>query len=254
MSRNDIIGLGISIGIHALLLVGFALITTATQPLPMGFVEVEFGDFALGQRVQQQTEEQPLPPEEEPVPEPLPEPEVTPREEPAARAEEPVNLPDQPEPPPEEEPLPPPEAEKPAPEPRKEPRAEPGPEKPEPEKKEVKPLGRRLTQDTQGKESGKEGEGSDEKLQAPYLLVGLNRTPVFAPLPRYTEKVDAVIQYQITVDPEGKIIRMIPIRKGSPALEAAVQEALRKWRFNPLRPGVPRENQTGTITFRFTLH
>jgi len=101
--------------------------------------------------------------------------------------------------------------------------------------------------------SGDEGEGEDERKTSPYSLEGLNRTPLFAVLPQYPVKEEAIIQMRITVDPDGNIIRMIPVRKGNPALENAVREALRKWKFNALPPGVPRENQTGIITFRFTL-
>jgi protein TonB len=76
---------------------------------------------------------------------------------------------------------------------------------------------------------------------------------VRAPLPRYAEKVNAVIRVRVTVDPQGRIVRRLPLMKGNPALEQAVMEALARWRFNALPPDAPQENQTGTITFAFRL-
>jgi protein TonB len=40
---------------------------------------------------------------------------------------------------------------------------------------------------------------------------------------------------------------------GIPALDGAARRALLAWRFNRLPTDAPQENQTGIITFRFTV-
>ncbi len=65
--------------------------------------------------------------------------------------------------------------------------------------------------------------------------------------------MNARIRVRITVNPDGRIVRRVPLLKGNPELEAAVMDALQQWRFNALPPGAPQENQTGTITFTFRL-
>jgi len=102
-------------------------------------------------------------------------------------------------------------------------------------------------------ESGDSRTDTQKEAAPPYKIEGLDREPERAPLPRYTEKVNARIRVQITVNPQGQIVRRIPLKKGSPKLEAAVMNALKQWRFNALPPGAPQENQTGTITFTFRL-
>jgi protein TonB len=72
-------------------------------------------------------------------------------------------------------------------------------------------------------------------------------------LPQYTEQVNAVIRVRITVAPSGRVTRRIPLIKGNPGLEQAVMNALLNWRFNPLPPNAPQEEQTGVVTFRFQL-
>ncbi len=109
------------------------------------------------------------------------------------------------------------------------------------------------SEETGENETGDPGEGATEEASAPYNIEGLDRDPEFAPLPSYTEKVNARIRVQITVNPEGRIVKRIPLIKGNPKLEAAVMDALQRWRFNPLPSEAPQENQTGTITFTFRL-
>lgn len=89
---------------------------------------------------------------------------------------------------------------------------------------------------------------------ASYQLEGLeDRILLRELLPNYAEKVNATIQMQIIVDPQGNVRSVTPPRKGNPQLEAAVMQALRRWRFNPLQPNEPQENQFGIVTFRFRL-
>lgn len=239
MDRSDWIGLGTTLGVHVAMLVIFALLTAIRpQPQPLGFVEVEFGEFAEGRPVQAAPE-----PTEEAASEttePQPEPE-TPQEEPATEeATEPVELPEQEEPVDDPESVPPPDEETIPPE-------------PQPEEQQAAQQEENTSTAESGAESGDQGEGATEERTAPYNIEGLDRDPVYAPLPQYAEQVDATIRVRITVDPRGEIVQRIPLLKGSPELERSVMDALQRWRFNALPANAPQEPQTGIITFRFRL-
>ncbi len=105
----------------------------------------------------------------------------------------------------------------------------------------------------EGETEAEDGTSTDEDRSAPYDIEGLNRDPQFAPLPTYNEQVNARVRVRITVDPQGNIVRRIPLIKGDPALDEAVMNALSRWQFNALPEGAPQENQTGIITFTFRL-
>ncbi len=81
---------------------------------------------------------------------------------------------------------------------------------------------------------------------------GGNRTVLYKKLPSYPKNVNlsAQIKIKFTVSKDGMVIRMVPLQKGDPDLEKAAMNALRRWRFNPLK-----ENKTmyGIITFTFKL-
>lgn len=238
MTRTDWIGLTASILLH----VGIGLLAaslTASKPPPrqLGYVEVEFGEFSPGQPVDatQTVEEEAAPEAQEKTPEPETEPEEA-AEEPQT---EQVELPDANDPP--EEEVPPTEEE-----------AEPPQTEPQPEEETIADQQEPSEQPSENQQ-GDAGEGATEQASAPYNIEGLDRNPERAPLPAYTEQVNARIQVRITVNPEGRIVRRIPLIKGDPKLEAAVMDALQRWKFNSLPPGAPQENQTGTITFTFRL-
>lgn len=236
MSRSDWIGLGSSLLLHGGLAILFAFLTASSpRPAQLGYVEVEFGEFSPGQPVDatEAVEETTAPEPQEETPEPETEPEET-AEEPET---EPVNLPEEEQ---SEETVPPTEEETTVPEAEAQPESEQQADQQEPSEE-------------PGEESGDPGSGTQEEASAPYDIEGLDRDPERAPLPRYAENVNARIQVQITVNPEGRIVRRVPLKKGSPKLEAAVMDALQRWRFNALPPGAPQENQTGTITFTFRL-
>ena len=190
------------------------------------------------------------PPQPEKPPEPVPEPEEKPAAAPPEDAK-PVDLPDQPAPVVDEEKVKTPETDIIAPEKDKNP--EPV-NKPEPrEETVVKPLGGGAQEGKTGNADGDPGDGTADARTAPFQIEGLNRVPVSTTLPVYAAQVNAVISVRVTVDPQGRIIRRIPLRKGNPELEKAVLDALQRWRFNPLPANAPRESQTGIITFRFRL-
>lgn len=239
MTRTDWIGLSASILFHVVLAL-LATWITATKPPPqqLGYVEVEFGEFSAGQPVDatETIEEEAAPEAEEKTPEPETEPEEA-AEEPQT---EQVDLPEEEQE--SEETIPPAEEEE----------AEPPEAEPQPERDQAADQQEPSAEPGQN-ETGDPGEGATEEASAPYNIEGLDRDPEFAPLPAYAEQVNARIRVQITVNPEGRIVKRIPLIKGNPKLEAAVMDALQRWRFNALPPGAPQESQTGTITFTFRL-
>lgn len=249
MKRNDYIGLGVSVGLHVVLFILFGLTSLGTtQQEPVGFIEVDYGAFSEGRPVTQSPDVEADKPEVEPQQE------VVAEESDATAPEEarPVDLPDQ-------EQIEDPdqivnsEEDAIAPEQQNNPETDVEDEV-QPEAEPVRPLGSgSLEGGDEGDATGDQGEGDQESRTAPFDIEGLNRTPVNAPIPVYSEKVNAIIKVRITVDPTGRITTRIPLIKGNPALEQSVLETLRDWRFNPLPQNAPRENQTGVVTFRFRL-
>ncbi len=238
MTRTDWIGLTASVLLHACLaLLATTLTASRPQPKQLGYVEVEFGEFSPGQPVDatETVEEEAAPEAQEETPEPETEPEEA-AEEPQT---EQVELPEADDAP--EEEVPPTEDE-----------AEPPETEPQPEQETIADQ-QEPSEEPSESEQGDPGEGTTEQASAPYNIEGLDRDPQRAPLPAYTEQVNARIRVRITVNPEGRVIRRIPLIKGNPKLEAAVMDALQQWKFNSLPPAAPQENQTGTITFTFRL-
>lgn len=247
MNKDDALSFGISLALHALLLLGLAAMTPPDpEPEPLGYVEVDFGAFAEGRPVQRATTPRPEAPTEEPAPEPQPELRAAPPE-----VAKPVDLPEQ-TPIVDEERVETPETETISPERQ---RNEAPVEKPEPtpDPQPVRPLGGGAEEGTRGANTGQDGTGNEEEKAAPYNIEGLNRTPTYAPLPNYADRVNANIKISVTVDPRGNVIAQRPVLKGNPALEQAVMQALAQWRFNPLPPNAPQQNQTGIVSFRFRL-
>ncbi len=250
MTRSDTIGIVTSLFIHALLGVFFMMIKTDPNVSEqIGFIQVDFGEFSEGRPVQKAVDN--LTQREIPTPEP--EPEI---EDPPAPADpevsKPVDLPDAPEVVNEEPPISTPETEIEAIQPE-DPEEDKEIDEEEEQPRPVKPLGSGSVDGNAGDEEGTQGDAADEAKAAPFQIEGLNRTPVRVVRPAYSEKVNVTIRVRVTVNPRGEIVQQIPLLKGNPALEQSVLKALQSWRFNPLPPNVPQENQTGTITFRFRL-
>ncbi len=248
MKKNDWIGLGTSLALHAVLIFLFTFLTAAAPDQEqLGFIEVEFGTFAEGQPVQQSPVETPdatvnetTQPQEE-------QPEAAPPEE-----SRPVDLPDQPEEISDPDVVATPETDAIAPE-TQDNEADVTDEEPTPESEPIRPLGSGSVDGAEGEQSGDEGEGSDEQESAPYQIEGLNRDPIRTVSPDYREQVEATIRIRITVDPRGRVTQRIPLLKGNPVLEQAAMDALQRWQFNPLPPNAPQESQTGVVTFNFRL-
>lgn len=246
MDRDDWLGISVSVLLHALVLFGLSVLNVAAVEQPtMGFVEVDFGTFSEGRPVsraelQEQTTPRPEPeqPSEEQRPTPAPE------------QAKPVQLPEvQPV---NEERITEPETEVVSPVSQPQTREREETERPAPEET-IRPLGSGDPEGATQEQQGEEGTGQEETRRAPFSIEGLNRQAVQTVVPQYTEQVNAVIRVRITVAPSGRVTRRIPLIKGNPALEQAVMDALLNWRFNPLPPNAPQEEQTGVVTFRFQL-
>ena len=236
--KNDWIALGATLLLHGGLLGAFLLVNiSADAPPAQGFVEVELGALAEGRPVQKAPRKQ-APPA----------PTVEPTEKPKEKLEteeittKPVDLPD---------------AEAPEPETvqkQQEPE-EPTPDEESGEETIPPSSGGGAETGSSGEQSGDEGEGADEKKSAPFQIEGLDRVTLTAPTPpRSVVKENAIIRVRITVGPDGRVVRRIPLIKGNPRLEQAVMDVLERWRFNALPDNAPQKNQTGTITFRFRLN
>jgi protein TonB len=249
-AKTDAYAFGISFVLHALLLVLLSMTNIAAQrEVPIGYIEVDFGPLAEGQPVQQTEETQT---EVEPdVPDPVAE-EQPPVNASAPEIARPVELPQQ-------QPITDPDVIEKTPETeivspeRSTTTDDVNDQDPQPEVIERIKSGTGASGGDSGAAAGDDGAGSEPEAAAPFQIEGLNRTPVTAPPPPYSEKVNATIRVRITVDPQGRVVRQIPLLKGNPSLEQAVLETLRDWRFNPLPPNAPQENQVGIVTFRFRL-
>lgn len=258
-----------SVALHAALALAFWLIVVRSEVGPIGLIEVQFGPFREGRPVRAvpqataafeaaaeatagATQEAAAQPAEPPrIPEPPARPVEAPRQ-PPLQSPERIQVPTAPEVRPERS----------SPEPS---RSQPAPERSGqgsevgmgrvPERAEGAPA-------SGGPEgSGKMAEGSpgaglDPDRAAPFLLVwdgNIARSILRQRLPEYPVKVEAEIRIRFTVDPQGRVISMIPLQKGPPELERAAMQALREWRFNPLPAYMPQLPQSGVITFRFRL-
>lgn len=74
-------------------------------------------------------------------------------------------------------------------------------------------------------------------------------------IPAYPEDLqrEALIKFRFTVQPDGRLTNIIPMRKGDATLERITIEALSKWRFNALPVNVEKRMVQGVITFRYEL-
>ncbi len=244
LKQNDLYGMGASILLHLILIIGLGLLNMASiEPPGLGYMEVDFGPLAEGEpqpETQEPEPEEAEEPEEQEQPEP--EEEQPPPEEPQPVIERVlpslhVNLPD-PILSEDEEILDLPEPLVIASEEPSVVVAEPTPP-PEEETIEAMPDA---------------GTADEEEKAAPFDITGLeNRSLIARPLPAYLDNVSAVIRMRITVDPSGRVTQVIPVRKGTPALEREAQRALRRWRFSALPANAPRTDQVGIVTLRFVI-
>lgn len=81
---------------------------------------------------------------------------------------------------------------------------------------------------------------------------GGNRVVISKRIPTFPPGVhtSAQIKIRFTVRADGTISSMVPLQKADPRLEKAAMDALRQWRFNPLKEDV---EMVGIIPFTFKL-
>ncbi len=98
-----------------------------------------------------------------------------------------------------------------------------------------------------------QGTGSGQ----PFTIEGdaAQRLIVKQIIPAYPEDLqqEAVIQFRFTVQPDGSLTGLIPMRKGDPTLEKITLAALRQWLFSPLPASAAQRPVQGIITFRYQL-
>lgn len=63
-------------------------------------------------------------------------------------------------------------------------------------------------------------------------------------------RVSATIKLKFWVAPDGTVARIVPIKRADPRLEQAAMEAIKKWRFNPIKDQI---TMVGVIPITFTL-
>lgn len=81
---------------------------------------------------------------------------------------------------------------------------------------------------------------------------GGNRVVLFKKIPKFPDGVNtsAQIKMKFTVQADGTVSSVMPMQKADPRLERAAIEALKQWRFNPLKDDV---EMVGIIPLTFML-
>lgn len=252
MKQNDWIGLGSSVGFHALLLLlmGFQVLRPPAVPeQPPGMIEVEYGVVAQGRAVRPAPEKRD---QEEDQPEEVKQPEKPRTPVAPPREAKPVNLPRPRQPVRDPDKVQTSNAQNTSPQRQNNPTPVEQP-RPQPESEPVRPLGSGDPQGTGGAADGDQGTATDQRRSSPFSIAGLNREVISSPLPRNVVNGNSTIRIRFWVDPEGKVTRTSIVQKGNPQLEQEALNALRRWRFSRLPAAAPQEEQAGVITFRFVI-
>lgn len=81
---------------------------------------------------------------------------------------------------------------------------------------------------------------------------GGNRSVLDKVLPKYPPGIttSAQIKLRFVVNPDGTVRSIVRMQTAEPALVKVAEDALRRWRFNPLRE---EKDMVGTITFTFKV-
>jgi TonB family protein len=73
------------------------------------------------------------------------------------------------------------------------------------------------------------------------------------PPPIVTVESEGEMELRFWILPNGAVGRVVPVKKSDPRLEALVINYLRHWRFTPLSPDSPQDEQWGIIPFKFRI-
>jgi len=105
------------------------------------------------------------------------------------------------------------------------------------------------------KDIGNSSIGKEIKNYSILWRDGGVRNKISGILPKYPENTnkEAQVKLQITVSPDGEILKIIPLQKADYVFENSAISALRTWKFEKLKSNQPLENQIGIITFNFKL-
>jgi protein TonB len=92
--------------------------------------------------------------------------------------------------------------------------------------------------------------GAALRIQGP----AADRQVIFRPPPpTATVEGETEIELQFWIAPDGTVSRVVPLKKSDARLEVLATNYLRQWRFNPLPPGLARDEQWGIIPFKFRI-
>jgi len=91
----------------------------------------------------------------------------------------------------------------------------------------------------------------------PYIIEGelSKRRIIRKVIPLYPEgyNVETDVKVEIWVSPDGKIERLLLLKKGGNIFDQITLDALREWRFERLPLHLPQETQRGVVTFMYRL-
>jgi Gram-negative bacterial TonB protein C-terminal len=73
------------------------------------------------------------------------------------------------------------------------------------------------------------------------------------PPPNVTVEGESEIELRFWILPNGAVGRVVPVKKLDPRLEALAINYLRNWRFSPLPSEAPQDEQWGIIPFKFRI-
>jgi TonB family protein len=98
---------------------------------------------------------------------------------------------------------------------------------------------------------------SQGEAEGAYTIEGeiSKRRIIYKLLPQYPkgQEVETKVRVRIFVAPDGRIERMVLVKKGGDIFDKITLNALREWKFEKLPPNLPQEIQEGVITFVYKL-
>jgi TonB family protein len=91
----------------------------------------------------------------------------------------------------------------------------------------------------------------------PYIIEGelSKRRVTHKVIPSYPKgyNIETDVKVEIWVSPDGRVERLLLLKKGGHIFDQITLEALREWRFERLVLHLPQETQKGVVTFMYRL-